>query len=286
MKTIAKLGAVAIVLLIVFVMVFVFPQKIREDFVSSSQLLMQAQTQQGLLSSTNLATFDAALKRADDLASLDDSGRLLLLKRCYQFSQEDVIQNAAFMMPANTYNVQFHDMFTSMQQIEDRIVQEIGKFSTAITTVVKGNIYVMITQVPYFKNERGNPVYASYYVDNALNFQPSTARNDIYYSITIIFANYDANKTYNKTSSYETNTMPSMESKASNDKQCFIQCVHSGNACGCATASSGAYTDDASYSTTCFGRNSSTDTSQLTPATFTILYTVNKNYQLIHSLVG
>ena len=160
MKTIAKLGAVAIVLLIVFVMVFVFPQKIREDFVSSSQLLMQAQTQQGLLSSTNLATFDAALKRADDLASLDDSGRLLLLKRCYQFSQEDVIQNAAFMMPANTYNVQFHDMFTSMQQIEDRIVQEIGKFSTAITTVVKGNIYVMITQVPYFKNERGNPLYA------------------------------------------------------------------------------------------------------------------------------
>ena len=224
MKTIAKLGSVAVVLLLVFMIVFIIPQKIREDFVSSSQLMMQAQTKQGFMSAASLSAFDATLKRTNDIGSLDDSGTLLLLKRCYQITEQ-----LRLPLPQN-YMVFIHDMFSSMQQIEDRIIQEISTFRTSISSPVVGNIYVTITQVPYFKNERGNPIYSSYYIDNVLGFQASSSRSNIYYGINIIFANYDTNRTYTKTSSFETTVFPSMEKLATNDKQCFIRCIHSENA--------------------------------------------------------
>lgn len=280
MKTLARLGAVAIVLLVVYVTVVVLPQQIREDFVSSSQRLMQAQNNQGIMTTSNLVAFDTALKNDNDNGNLDDSGKLLLLKRCYQTT---VAAATSIMSPTSAYSVSFHEMFSSMQQIEDRIVQEIAKFNTA----VKGNIYVMISQVPYFKNERGNPIYASYYIDDVLNFQPaSTSRSDIYYSIAIIFANYDASKKYSDVSRFETSTLPSLDVYASNDKQCFIRCIHSSNACGCASSNTGVYPDDTSYITKCFGRSSPDETNQLTEATFTILYTINMTYPVIRNMVS
>ena len=175
MKTIAKLGAVAVVLLLVFMIVFIIPQKIREDFVSSSQLMMQAQTKQGFMSAASLSAFDATLKHTNDIGSLDDSGKLLLLKRCYQITEKSSLPPD----PQN-YMVNIKDMFSSMQQIEDRIIQEISKFRTSISSPIVGNIYVTITQVPYFKNERNNPIYSSYYIDNVLGFQASNSRSNIY----------------------------------------------------------------------------------------------------------
>lgn len=281
---IAKLSIVAVILILTFILMFVLPKiAVRENFASSAQLLMKSQNNQGFLSSDSLNKFDRDVATAHGVGSLNDSNGLLLIKRCFQMPGKlpNVLQQNSVN---NAYNVTFEGLFSTMVQVEDRIVQEIIKFKDIIhatSPVIKGKIYVLIYQVPYYKNERGNPINVSYYTGDILDFQPSNSRNDIFYRVSVIFANYSRSKEYLPTSVFETMDLPQMEKYASNDKQCFVRCVHSDVMCGCTSSDPGMYPDDRQYVAQCLGRASPTDKSQMTPASFLVLHVVNPSYALV-----
>jgi hypothetical protein len=141
----------------------------------------------------------------------------------------------------------------------------------------------MMHQVPYYKNARNNtPINVGFNIQEDTNFWPSNGRQDVFYRIIIVYANYDMrDMSYMSDSFFECIVINDMDKKyASNDKQCFIRCVGSNTPCGCSTAEPGFYQDDPAYSIKCFGRNKPLQ-DENDPATFIILFTLNKNYSLV-----
>ena len=269
---VAKLSIVAIVLLISFVLLHIVP--IKELFTSSTQLIMDSQQKQGFLSRQALANLDKTFADMQGLNSLDDSKHIMQAIRCYQFNTIAGQSPRTVSGEANVFVDNIRGLFSSMTQIEDRIYQSIVNFKDAIKNTIEGNVYVLIYQVPYYKNERGNTIHAGYYINNTLEFVPSNMRNDVFYDVQVIYGNYDKDKKLVRTSSFETSWLPAAERLATNDKQCFIRCVNTNKMCGCATSQPGLYADDPTYAINCFGRDSAGN--QFEKSTFSILYKINK----------
>ena len=272
-SVVSKLTIVAVVLLLAFVLLYL-PAQIHESFVSSSQLVMRSQEKQGILAGDKVSALQSQFEKLNNLESLSDSNNLLKVKRCYQLPYT-VTKRAVDTNEFGVYTTRFDGLFPSMTQIEERIVQEIVNFKDSIPDdKIKGNVYALIFQVPYYKNDKGNPINAGYYTKDRFDFWPSAERSDVYYQVFVIFASYDRYKDYQQDSTFECGILPILDKFASNDKQCYIRCKNSNVACGCASSEPGLYPDDPAYKIKCFGRDTVAQ-DELAISSFGILYTLN-----------
>jgi hypothetical protein len=288
MAVAGKLAVVAIVLLVTFAMLYLPSYLLKEKFSTSASDLMMKEVQetQGLLSKNAVTTLQNMITDKHRTGDMDDSDSLLQMQACYQVSQsiDQYRANKASDMPNNynLYSVNIEGMYSSFDEIESKIINEIQKFKDAIMEPIKGKVYVSLTQVPYYKNERGNPMNVGYYVNDRFDYAPTNVdgRVLIYYFGIIVFADYDTNKKYTEKSKIE-QYRQRLYSTASNDKQCFLRCMKSSVSCGCAsydgTGTPKAYPDDATFNIQCLGRSASSDavrsgSSELAKATFWILF--------------
>ena len=228
-----------------------------------------------------------------------DSTSLLNARYCYQFPQ--VLTRGDLKVPDTNpanglvsyttfgcHTVPIEGEFASVSDINSRIIQELSTVQTSSGSSVKGSVYVLITQVPYFVNFRGNPINIGYDVEDSTAFWPTGGNNprqSIFCRLYIIFANYDPSTcVYNPANTHFECQIISQYNKnyVSNDKQCFIRCLQSGIACGCASSTTGTYTspnDAANYKIQCMGRDS-VHQDQLAASTYAVIYSVNPQYSL------
>lgn len=291
MAVAGKLAIVAIVLVVTFAMLYLPSYMLKEMFTTSpSEIIMSGvQEKQGLLTKESVNTLQQMIIDKHRTGDMDDSDSLLQMQTCYQASQtiDQYRANKAADMPKsyNLYSINIEGMYSSFDEIEMKIVNEIQKFKDQLLEPIKGKVYVSLTQVPYYKNERGNPMNVGYYTNDRFDYAPTNVdgRALIYYFGIIVFANYDTNKKYVEKSNFE-KYKQRLYSTASNDKQCFLRCMKSSVSCGCAsydgTGTPKAYPDDSAFNIQCLGRSASSDavrsgSSELAKATFWILFELN-----------
>lgn len=240
MSVVSKLVIVAVVLVVTFILLYL-PMQLRETFdMSSSQLLMTATEEQGTLTTAESAASDVTLRNLQNTESLRDTDELLTVNKCYKFPYK-LSPGDMSTQEFGAYTVQFNGLYPSLSEITSRIVNEIVSFRQSITDeYIKGDVYVLLFQVPYYKNDRGNPIHVGY--DTQLtDFFPSNLRDTIYTQVFVIFGNYDAYKEYAEESLFDCVRTKLNEKYASNDQQCFIRCRLSDMACGCASGAPGIY---------------------------------------------
>lgn len=274
----SNLSIVFLLLVMTFFIMYAPSLLINEQFLSSpSQVIMDAQKTQGILNASSTKAMRNTLNNLDATRDLDDSNDILKLKACFQLDQNVRKEN----MEAHV--VVFDGMYNAMSQIHEKVILEITTFQQSLGMPLQGRIYLLFTQVPYFKNERNNSVHAGYYINDKFDYRPSNVRTDIYYRALLVFANYDKNKVYNKHSKFEQRVLPKLYTRASNDKQCFLRCMESTTMCGCASAGPGVYPDDKNYNIKCLGRNGTTE---LAPSTFYAFFEINRVHSAVHGLVS
>jgi hypothetical protein len=292
--------ALGIIVLTLFVSFILLNMPVAENFtISSAQSLMPA-VSGAATGSPNLVRQNTVFISYQGVQSFSDSAALLQARQCYQFPQvirlgvpstatldpHDPLDSRAFSCHVDVSE----NTYSSYSAIESYITTRIQAFRPSDNEKIKGNVYVMITQVPYFVNVRGNPINIGYDADLTTGYWPSggsSPRLNIFYRIYIIYANYGANNgAYMPSSTFECNVISQFNQKyASNDKQCFIRCMQDNKACGCASTGTGVgvYSDNSNYVATCLGRDQANNDQQ-TPSTYVILYSVNKTNAAVSSL--
>jgi hypothetical protein len=282
---VGKLAIVTVILFLSFVMLFIPTFLIKENFaVSPSKIILSSQSDQGILTPAAITSIYNTLNLNDATNDLEDSTAPMRLKACFQIDK--VLRSSGSLaenLPVDThaYTIPFDGMFSSVTQIHTRIIQEVTNFKEALGVPIEGKAYVLLTQVPYFKNERGNPVSAGYYLNERYDYWPADGRADVYSFGAIVFANYDMQKNKLETSLFEQSVLPTLFTKATNDKQCFLRCLQSDHMCGCASSDPGIYKDDPSYTAKCMGRGNPTDlqksgSEQLEVSTFYTFFEINR----------
>jgi hypothetical protein len=234
--------------------------------------------------SPDIARINTELSIYGNLDSLSDNSDLLQARRCYQFPGA-MLNNMSNSGRFGCYYTVFEGLFPSLTEINSRIIQEIIKFKDKIGSPIQGQVYVILFQVPYFVNERGNPIEIGYDVKDTTNFWPSggsSPRQTVFYRVYVYFANYDpSSHEYSKDSYFECVILSDFDSKyASNDKQCFIRCLQSNTACGCTSAAAGLYSENPSYKVKCMGRDKQQN-DQLAPSSYGMLFTINQQYNIL-----
>jgi hypothetical protein len=255
---------------------------------------MQAQTD-GTLNAAALTALDSSFKDLQRVGSLSDQNDFMWVRRCYAVPEKLNPNKDPFMY--HVYGTIVQGLFSSYAQLESKILEKIINFRDQLGEPIKGTVYVMMTQVPYFKNDNGNPIYGGYSTLSAQNLTPtnlfcpnngiqSCTRTqcpngnticNVYHFAHIIFANYDKDKNYYADSPFECSSLGSLESQAVSRQQCFIRMKDSEKIGGCATVDvstgSSLYSqyNEKNYDYKCFGSGSD----QLNTMTYYVLYEVN-----------
>jgi hypothetical protein len=285
-----KLLLVAIILVVSYILLFQ-TQETFFDQLSSTQVLMPA-SGTGTPGNPNAQAITTTMQQLYGASASSDSGNLLQVSRCYKFHGTlSPPGTTDFNIDFGAYNTKIEGYFASISDINSKVLSEITNFTNTTGAKIKGNVYALIFHVPYFVNANGNPINIGYDVETDTHYNASGGvhpRANIFYRIYLIFANYDVHKTYQSNSYFECNVLSQFDQKyLSTDKSCFIRCVQSNTACGCASTdqSSSFYTDDSKFNMTCFDNNAATK-DQLTVSTYGILFTINKTYNLAASYFG
>lgn len=296
MAILGKLAIVTIVLILSFTLLYIpgiywgYNKYSKEAFTTSpSTIIMEAQNPQGLLTPGSVQKINNTLADKDSVGDLDDSNNLLKMKACFQIDR--MLQPNSSNIPFDTkaYTMPFDGLVTGELQIVEKIINVITTFQQRIGVPLKGAVYVLMTQVPYYLNDRKNPVDVGYYTNERFKYEPTNARTDVYISGIVVFANYLPSKQHVTQSLFEKDILPQLYTRSSNDKQCFIRCLNSPFTCGCASAPKGIYNDNPQFDVTCFGRSTSADmqksgSSELAASSFYTYFQVNRLHKSVRSL--
>lgn len=297
---------IAVLLLLIIVFISVVPRKKYEYFDSLNSLTAfgSDSTESYYYTATSLTDFDNKVSQNFN-AMVDYTSSMLLMKRCYAFPEtilntiEENIDSTIYQKNLTIYTNDFAD-------VERKILDTLIEFANRQPTgKIKGDVYALISQQPYYRNADGTEIsldsttinerhnyYSPKYTGKAvIDEQP------IYYVVKLYFAAYASDGSYMGCTDRFYSGMQILDAtNASNENQCFITCANdSGKFCGCATgtatnpsrlninAAREAHTSP--YDSMCLGVNRDpNDKTKITPTTYFILYIVNQNYKVNYDM--
>ena len=178
------------------------------------------------------------------------------------------------------YVIPFSVYTPNMIDVNNRIYSMIQEFYDKIgRNKIQGQIYVVISQSPYYRDENNNPLAIQFNHTNYLSLPFNAAMNtgvDTYPPIQfyghLIFTAYNTRaQLIIDTEVRMTAVLNIKKNFRQKESICFMKCPHSDRPCGCAS-------QDAPYLTNCL---ESTNPSQMTSGefyTYAILYRVNPRF--------
>jgi hypothetical protein len=206
---------------------------------------------------------------------LADRDQPLLMKRCYQVSGAEIL----FVLFVDCY-MMFGQVTTSrFDDVVMQIKEKLKEFRTEIGQSIKGQVYVLLSQTTYMRDEKNNVIVAQYNVGSYLHSPVNVMNNDdgkqlyekkLMYVFVIFFTDY---KTPNipRESPFElTKLLKPLESQKS---QCFIACMNdsTNSYCGCLN-----YGGEDEFQSRCAATPRKGDQTEAVPSDFWVLYEINK----------
>ena len=284
-----------IILITILVIVLLIPRKIiNENF----------ETLRGYTSETiyrdlkDITKYDNRMKEKDFISLIDDRSDELLMKRCYQIpgtKMENLMNDGINNRPckARSFNV----ITTDFTEVIEKIVLNVQDIhDTRVKGLIHGPVYVLISQVPYYKNDKGQDIALQAFNVADYGFSPrydqsnTNSNHTIFYKVIIIYSRYSKGWRLNETDLFKTSIMSWLDSNnISYEPQCFMSAIGTRSGPfkygGCASSDGTIKIDDKTInSATCLGpkwgnnllQSDTTDVKN-TPSTYLILYVLNNN---------
>lgn len=178
-----------------------------------------------------------------------------------------------YVVPFSIYTPNIIDVNNKIYSMIQEFYDKIGR------NKIQGQIYVVLSQSPYYRDENNTPISIQFSYTNYLSLPYNAAKNTgIDSNPPIQFYGHLIFTAYNRDANLITDTdvrMTAVLNIKKNFRQkegiCFIQCPHGDLPCGCAS-------QDAPYLTNCL---ESTNPSQMSSGeryTYAILYRVNPRF--------
>lgn len=247
------------------------------------------------------ASFDKAINMNYKTLSDYITG-IMIYKRCYAMPNKKLED----LMPMlknfpNAYSKQFGVYTNNFKDIQQKIIDTLDTFRmNQPSQMIKGDVYVLLTQQPYYKNDDGTMISLDAITlnDRGYGFTPKNINkqvkdtNPIYYTITLVFSAYKPDGTFVYCANLFQYIIDAWDrTYYSKENQCFLQCIDDSKFCGCATGTATGMQPYASggggtpYSSMCLGPQLKDDgvTPDYTkpkqlPTTYLSLYIINKDF--------
>ena len=231
-KSIAKI-ILAIVFIVISIILLV-PKNKKENF----------RTLTGFTSETlyrdlkDLTKFDARIKDPSFIQTADDRYYELIMKRCYQnagITIEQIIQLGIDRQPC--YAQSFQKITSDFSIVKTSIINNIQTahdtlLNNGTQAPIHGPVYVMIYQVPYYKNSLGQDISLQSFNVSQYNFLSTNKSGiqNIFYYVEIYYGRYAKNGSLMTIDKY-TSQIPGNDAiMKSFEPQCFM--VGNGNTDG------------------------------------------------------
>lgn len=294
---------IAFILLLVIVFISVIPRKKFEyfDSLDPNSAFGGESTQSLYYNARSTDSFDNAVSQNFN-GLVDYTSSMLLMKRCYAIPEvliEELEREDDAGFYTNYFSIYTNDFKDVQQKLLDHLIQFADRQSTKL---IKGDVYILLTQQPYYRHEDGTEISLDATKINERHnyFGPKYSgkavidEHPIYYSGIIIFAAYNSDGSYVSCKDAFYNLMKDWDKTlVSNQNQCFIRCVNDESKfCGCATGTETGASEankraaisanTTPYDSMCLGKNLSnpSDTTKITPTSYYILYIVNQQYKI------
>lgn len=296
---------IAVLLLLIIVFISVVPRKKYEYFESLNPVTALAgdSTQSYYYRATSLTDFDNKVSQNFN-AMVDYTTSMLLMKRCYTIRETllEEFEGWTSYIYIKNISVYTNDFADVERKILDALIEFADRQSTG---KIKGDVYALITQQPYYRNADGTEISLdSTTINDRHNYNTPkyTGKaviddHPIYYSVRLYFAAYSTDGSYIacKDGFYKAIEYLDQNS-ASNENQCFITCASNDSKfCGCATGTAPGASEankaaareanTTPYDSMCLGVNADpNDKTKITPTSYFILYIVNQNYKINYDM--
>lgn len=293
---------IAFVLLLIIVFISVIPRKKYEFFESLNPIsAMEGDSTQSLYyKARSLTDFDNTVSQNFN-GLIDYTSSMLLMKRCYNFPIYLLEDNESLFEGFPIYTKGIGIYTNDFKEVQRKILDNLIEFADRQPTgLIKGDVYILLTQQPYYRNVDGTEISLdSTTINERHNYynpkytgKPVIDQHPIYYSFVMIFSAYNSDGSYAGCTDKFYSIMNYWNNFSSNENQCFIRCVNDDTKfCGCATGTEPGATQrnkDAAasigttpYDSMCLGPSlSSDDKRKITPSNYYILYLINQNYNI------
>jgi hypothetical protein len=247
----------------------------------------------------NIAKFDSRINELSFQDLADDRNYELKMKRCYQFPNYTIdkfIQEFKSPKLKSFMKCVYNDftvITSDFKDVKNKIVLELQSVhDIKIQGPIHGPVYVMIFQVPYYKNSQNQDISLQAFNTSEYNYRPIYNQNStsldikILYHVVMYYGKYENDPSNNvyRLGSID-NFQPWMamfdDRNASFEPQCFIQGggVTEGPMVygGCASSNG---TISGSTTSTCLGPENpvkyNDNDGKKTKSTYAILYTINQ----------
>ena len=167
----------------------------------------------------------------------------------------------------------------NFRSVEDAVALGIDDFYRNINknNTIQGQVYAVISQAPYYRDDNNNPISLQYTVDqygyrptNAMKETSDIPNQKLKFDGYLIFTAYDMNGLLIDNTSVRRNKVLNIKMNfRQKEKMCFIGCTNTINIpCGCAS-------QDDPYVSKCLDAGAPTNLSEGEIYTYAILYRVN-----------
>jgi len=225
-KSIAKI-IIAIVFIVISIILLV-PKNKKENFESLN----------GFTSETlyrdlkDLTKFDARIKDPSFIQTADDRNYELIMKRCYQYAGttiEQIITGSQNDATVPCYTQSFQKITSDFAVVKNSIINNIQSaydiLNNGTQAPIHGPIYVMIYQVPYYKNSLGQDISLQSFNVSQYNFLPTNKSGiqNIFYYVQMFYGRYAKNGSLMSSDQYARQVLPGHDAQMhSFEPQCFM----------------------------------------------------------------
>jgi hypothetical protein len=236
------------------------------------------------------------------LSTLTDNDDMLLMQGCYQFDPK----NATRSIPNDCYTVRFQLYTTTFETVRAKIIEQFMIFkdkikqnSSSSGDRIEGDVYALIEQSPYYRDNNNNVIAIQYNISSYLSepvnvMKTNTSANvfnqPIYIRVTLYFTRYGFNGLLRASNVPPLDVKSYLRPFRTNKEQCYIACPKdvTDSYCGCLNRTTKTDPQDNQfYASSCVSTSLSTNgTANLNKAVnadFGILYIVNPKSSALHS---
>lgn len=282
-----------IILIIILIVILLIPRKIiNENF----EILRGFTSETIYRDLKDISKYDKRMTDIDFMSTIDDQKDELIMKRCYQIPNFKIEQMQ--MKKDDPCKLRTFDIVTSdFTEVINKIVLNVQEiYDTRVKGLIHGPIYVLLSQIPYYKNDKGEDIALQSFNTSSYQFSPylnETNVNNtsaIYYKCIIYYSRYSRGWRLNEEDLFKKTLMTYLDrNNTSFEPQCYIKGVGASSGPlkygGCASSDGTIKVDNKPInSAKCLGpkpgnnllQTDNTDVKN-TPSTYVILYVLNNN---------
>lgn len=261
--------AVMLILLGALIFVLLYPRS-REEF---QQVSMQKVSSRSLYKTSD--NFDVDVSGLATV--LDDKDDPLLMAGCYQLNPK---YDPRAALPKDVYIYSFGIYTNTFEEVRAKIMSSLSTIKTRLNSPIEGDVYVLIQQSPYMRDNEGNVIAVQYNI-SSYKFEPKSGKNVA--DVPLFIRAYIILDSYSRSLSRlpaAVNINQHMIRFRTKKDQCFIKCVNdtTSSVCGCLNRIQNEQ-NPKSYTSSCSStpnRTGAANTSVNVPVDFAVMYKVNR----------